>query len=411
MRSISRVAAAVAAGALLAAGCGSSSSTSSSAASTASATPAAATSKGPIVIGAAIAKTGLLSAYDVPAFTAFKMQIDQVNAQGGIGGRQVKLITADTKSVIANGATVAKQLISQGAKILVVSCDYDFGSPAAGVAQAAGDVSMSLCAQSPLFGVQGVGDKAYTVSEDVFTEGAVVASFARKQKGLSNAFLLVDDTLQYDRGLCDGFKKAFTALGGKIAGEEHFKGTDSSIASEITKLQGSGADSVMLCSIPPGGSSALRQLGAAGVKLPILSGGGMDGTYWVSAVPHISNFYITTQVSVFGNDANPAVNAFVKQYAKVTGKPPVTAYAAVGYSAAQALVAALKGTNGDPTGSAMQAKLDAFKNQPLLVGPTSFSATDHIPLDRPMVVLQYTNGVPHYLTRQAPLIQVQVGDT
>ncbi len=167
----------------------------------------------------------------------------------------------------------------------------------------------------------------------------------------------------------------------------------------------------MLCSIPPGGSSALRQLRAAGVKLPILSGGGMDGTYWVSAVPHISNFYITTQVSVFGNDANPAVNAFVKQYAKATGKPPVTAYAAVGYSAAQALVAALKGTNGDPTGSAVQAKLDAFKNQPLLVGPTSFSAADHIPLDRPMVVLEYTNGVPHYLTRQAPLVPVQVGDT
>jgi branched-chain amino acid transport system substrate-binding protein len=418
MRSISRAGgAALVTAALLVGGCGSSSSSSTSAgaagSSSSSTSGSSSSSKrsGPIVVGAAIAQTGLLSAYDLPAFTAFKMEIAKVNAQGGVGGRQIKLITADTKSVIANGATVAKQLLSQGAQMLVVSCDYDFGSPAAGVAQAAGEISMSLCAQSPLFGVQGVGDKAYTVSEDVFTEGAVVASFARQQKKLANAFLLVDDTLQYNRGLCDGFKKAFTSLGGKIAGVLHFKGTDASFATEVTKFQSSGADSLMLCSIPPGGSSVLREMVAAGVKAPILSGGGMDGTYWVSAVPHISNFFITTQVSVFGNDANPAVNAFVKQYAKQTGKPPVTAYAAVGYSAAQALVAGLQATNGNPNGSAVEAKLDAFKNQPLLVGPTTFSPTDHIPLDRPMVVLQYTNGVPHYLTRQAPGIPVAVGDT
>jgi branched-chain amino acid transport system substrate-binding protein len=408
MRSISRAGGvALLAAALLIAGCGSSGTTGSSASGSASATKAS----GPIVIGAAIAQTGLLSAYDVPAFTAFKMEIARVNAAGGIAGRQIKLLTADTKSVIPNGATVAKQLLAEGAKLLVVSCDYDFGSPAAGVAQAAGDVSMSLCAQSPLFGVQGIGDKAYTVSEDVFTEGVIVASFARKQKHLGKAFLLVDDTLQYNKGLCDGFKKAFVSLGGKIAGTAHFKGTDASIAPEITQFQASGADTLMLCSIPPGGSSVLRQMAAAGVKVPILSGGGMDGTYWVSAVPHISNFFITTQVSVFGNDANSAVNAFVKQYTKQTGKPPVTAYAAVGYSAAQAIVAALQATKGDPTGSAVRDKLNGFQKQQLLVGPTTFTSTDHIPLDRPMVVLQYTNGAPHYLTRQAPEIPVVVGDS
>ena len=69
------------------------------------------------------------------------MEIASVNASGGVNGHQIKLITADTKSVIPNGATVAKQLLGQGAQMLVVSCDYDFGSPAAGVAQAAGKVS------------------------------------------------------------------------------------------------------------------------------------------------------------------------------------------------------------------------------------------------------------------------------
>ena len=342
----------------------------------------------------------------MPAWNAFVLKVNQVNKSGGIAGHQIKLITGDTKSIIPNGAVVAKKLIAQGAKIMVVSCDYDFGSPAAGAAQAAGEVSFSLCAQSPLFGVQGVGDKAYTVSESVISEGAVVASFARQKKKLKNAFLFLDTTIQYDRGLCTGFKKAFTTLGGKIAGEADFKGTDSSIAAQITKYQSSGADSIMLCSYPPGGSSALRQIRAAGINVTVVSGGGMDGTYWVSAVPNLNNLFITTQVSVFGNDANSAVNLFVKQYKRAYGAAPATAYAAVGYSAAQAIVAALQKTKGDPTGSALKAKLDAFKNQPLLVGPTSFSPTVHIPINRSMVVLQYANGVPHFLTRQKLLVKV-----
>jgi ABC-type branched-subunit amino acid transport system substrate-binding protein len=83
----------------------------------------------------------------------------------------------------------------------------------------------------------------------------------------------------------------------------------------------------------------------------------------------------------------------------------------VGYSAAQAIVAALQATKGDPTGSAVRDKLNGFQKQHLLVGPTTFTSTEHIPLDRPMVVLQYTNGAPHYLTRQAPEIPVVVGDS
>jgi hypothetical protein len=75
--------AALAAAAILVAGCGSSSS--SSTISATSTSKAAATRNGnsstPIVIGAAIAKTGLRSAYDMPAWTAFQMEIASVDAQ------------------------------------------------------------------------------------------------------------------------------------------------------------------------------------------------------------------------------------------------------------------------------------------------------------------------------------------
>ena len=75
--------AALAAVAILVAGGGSSSSSSTT--SAASTSNAAATGNGnsstPIVIGAEIAKTWLLSAYDMPAWIAFQMEVASVDAQ------------------------------------------------------------------------------------------------------------------------------------------------------------------------------------------------------------------------------------------------------------------------------------------------------------------------------------------
>lgn len=75
--------AALAAVAILVAGGGSSSSSSTT--SAASTSNAAATGNGnsstPIVIGAEIAKTWLLSAYDMPAWIAFQMEVANVDAQ------------------------------------------------------------------------------------------------------------------------------------------------------------------------------------------------------------------------------------------------------------------------------------------------------------------------------------------
>jgi len=39
-------------------------------------------------------------------------------------------------------------------------------------------------------------------------------------------------------------------------------------------------DAIVFCSYLPGGSSAIRQIRAAGIDLPILASSTFDGTYW-----------------------------------------------------------------------------------------------------------------------------------
>ena len=73
--------AALAAVAILVAGGGSSSSTTSAASTSNAAATGNGNSSTPIVIGAEIAKTWLLLAYDMPAWIAFQMEVASVDAQ------------------------------------------------------------------------------------------------------------------------------------------------------------------------------------------------------------------------------------------------------------------------------------------------------------------------------------------
>ena len=110
-----------------------------------------------IVVGMATAQSGWMQAYDKPAREAALIRIDEINAAGGLLGKQIRVVEADTKTDRAEGAKAGLEVLDGGAEMVVVSCDYDFGAPAALAAQAAGKISFFLCAESIKAGIPGVG--------------------------------------------------------------------------------------------------------------------------------------------------------------------------------------------------------------------------------------------------------------
>ena len=87
----------------------------------------------------------------------------------------------------------------------------------------------------------------------------------------------------------------------------------------------------MLCTMMPGAVRAIKQIRAAGIKATILNGSGVDGSYWLTAVPDLSNFFVPVQGSIYGDDPNPKVNEFNKKYKEVTGGDPSSQYVYPGY--------------------------------------------------------------------------------
>lgn len=353
----------------------------------------------PIVIGAAVSKTGLLSFTDQPGLAAAEIAITDINKAGGVDGRKLKLISADTKSKRETSPQVALELIDQGAEVMLVTCDFDYGSPAALAAQSKNIVSMSLCAGEPRFGPEGIGPLAFSAGVATNGEGAAGAQFARDELKAGNAYLLEDPTIVYDKYWVAAFEDTFKELGGEIAGKDTFENSDPSIASQITRIRGLSQepDLIATCTYPPGGASAVKQIRAAGIDAPIVSCVAMDGDYWTEAVPNLNDFYATAYGSVKGDDENEAANKIYESLTAV-GDPPATSHYLEGYTSVELIAEGIKRA-GTTDGPKLAKALEAFKGVKVTLGEITFTSRYHVPQDREVAINQIVDGKSQYLTR------------
>src|ERR1700751_3766843 len=108
-----------------------------------------------IVVGFGVAQSGPVAGYDDNGTKMAQVFIDDINAKGGVLGRKLRAVFADTKSDRAEGAKAGQEVINQGADLVVRTCDYDFGAPALLQAQKAGKISVFLCAEDAKAGIAG----------------------------------------------------------------------------------------------------------------------------------------------------------------------------------------------------------------------------------------------------------------
>lgn len=349
-----------------------------------------------LTVGFAIAKSGWMEAYDTPAATAAMIRIEEINAAGGLLGRQIKVVEADTRTDRAESAKAGLDVLDQGAEMMVVSCDYDFGAPAALVAEGEGMNSFFLCAEDVKAGIQGVGPNSFSSSVLGPVQGATMAEWAHAKREARTAYVLEDTFIEYNKGLCTGFNWMFPQLdGAEIVGSDSFKNDDASIASQITRIKSLPAepDVIMLCSMMPGAAAAVRQIRAAGINSLILNGSGVDGSYWLEATPDLSGFIVPVQGSIYGDDPRPEVEAFNKAYEAKTGSRPASQFAYPGYVLIDLWAKAVERA-GTVEGAAVTAELEKMRDEPTAFGPRTFTSELHHQNTALMQIIEITGGKP-----------------
>ena len=333
----------------------------------------------PIVIAMPLALSGVISFYDQPNLAGAQIAVSEINSKGGVLGRPLKIIQADTKSDLGLIGSVADSLLAKGADLMIPTLDYDFGGPSARAACAKNIPAVSLAGDSR-FGLQGVGRCLFNLFP-AGSESAIGATWAWS-KGWRNAYLLKDPSISYSKTASENFKYSWAKLGGKFAGEDTFMNSDQSIASQISKMRPLAnqkkIDFIFMGSYAPGGASATKQIRAAGINVPIIGGAGFDGIFWLGAVPNLKNFYVVAGGVATGGDPNKArANVYAKYRAKFKKFAPLNEQTLSGYSAVYALKTAIERAKS-VDGAKVIAQLEKFKNEPLAIGKITWTPKCHI---------------------------------
>ena len=355
----------------------------------------------PLVIGIAKSSTGFMSAYDMPAALGIQFAIEDINAEGGLLGRQLTSIYRDTKTDKAQAVIAAQELIDDGADILSVSCDFDYGGPSASVAQE-NDLIALGCAGSPRFGKQGVGPNAFSLDTQTPDECGSLAEWASMSKGWKTVYLLTDTFIDYTKTCSQYFETRWVELEGEdsVLGRDTFLLTDTSVASQVSRIRGleTAPDFLFVPSCNPGLGVALRQIRAAGIETPIATGVCGDGDYWLESVPGLANFYNAAYISTYLDDPREEVNTFVQR--QIAADPDITqrAFAVIGYSEIQAYAEAVRRA-GSFDAAAVREALESFEEVPLLVGPTTFTSERHGDIWRPIAIVEVKDGKHHFVER------------
>jgi branched-chain amino acid transport system substrate-binding protein len=351
-----------------------------------------------IIIGFATAQSGVMQAYDQPSERAALIAIDEINEAGGLLGRQIRTVHADTKSDRTEGVKAGEDVIDAGAVMVVATCDYDYGAPAASVAQDNDLISFFICAEDIKAGIEGVGPYSFSASVLAAVQGATMAEWGYHERDVRTAYVLVDTWLEYNRSICYGFDWMFPKVGGEIIGRDTFHNEDPSIASQITRIRSlpQEPDAIMLCTTNPGGASAVRQLRAAGIDSLILNGSAMDGNYWLDAAPNLSGFIVPVQGSIYGDDPNPAVEEFNRKYEARWGERPSSQYTYPGYAMIEVYAKAVERAGTTDT-EAVVAELEKMRDEPTLFGPRTFTEELHHQNRATYKIVEATDGKFAYI--------------
>jgi branched-chain amino acid transport system substrate-binding protein len=349
-----------------------------------------------IVIGAAIAKTGYLAPWDAN-ISAVEQLVAQTNAKGGIDGHKVRIVQADNRSDPQQAAVAAERVIEDGADVLLLSCEALTAAAAAPVAEEANELNFSMCASEPGFGPPTTGRLSFSANPSTASESAARSTFMY-EKGFRHPFLLRDTSIIVGKADCDSFQKTWEHQGGKIAGSADFQNGDESIATQINDLKSSDADLVVICSYPPGGASAIKQIQAAGVDLPISASSAFDGTFWLKGIPNPDEIYMTSNGSAY-DPPNEATAKLFESLEEEGVDTDVSGALLASYAAGQLMLNTVRETDS-VEGDVLADSLEAKPHQ-TIIGKLSYTKDDHY-ATRSWPQYVFSNGKPKFITEVRP---------
>jgi branched-chain amino acid transport system substrate-binding protein len=353
----------------------------------------------PIVIGWAFDSSGNMAPFDNPALAAAKIRVEQLNEEGGVDGRELRIDTCDTQNNDpAKAKACAATLLDGGAEIIFVTCDVDFATPVVQEAISNGKLAIAPCIGTDQMGPKRFGEDgelAFSYGNAAQDEGSAMAEFAWKQEWRTAA-LATNTLLVYFKNVVEAFETRFTELGGEIVARETYATGANNVNAAVSRLDNVQADVIVTSTAfgeLPALVSGLRSLNN---ETPILNSWAGDGTYWAPKNPPVTNYYAVTYASVFGDDPSEEVKELITALTDA-GAQPGTGGFITGAAAIDGVVEAIERADGSTEGADLAAEMEQFEDVETISGNVNFSNELHSVFGREYRVIKIDNNKGSYV--------------
>jgi len=252
-----------------------------------------------IKIGHAASLTGDNSVFGQSEATGLKIAVEEINNKGGVLGKQLELISVDTRSDPAEAANAVRRLVDQE-KVNFVLGPSQSGSTLAAtpIVTAAKIPLIAAAASNPYVTV----DKAGTTHKYIFRvcfidtyQGIVIADFVYDRLKARKAAILYDIGSDYSQWLARYFEDAFVKRGGAIVAKEAYRTGELDFRAPLGKIKETHPDLVFLPLTQKDGALAAKQVRDLGITATImgsdtwaspdilpLGGSALEGVYFTN---------------------------------------------------------------------------------------------------------------------------------
>ena len=228
--------------------CGGSSASTAASSAAGSTAGSAAASGSTIKVGVLGPMTGDVSVYGLAVINGASLYMKQVNADGGVNGKQLEIITMDEQGDATQAVTCFTKMCDQGITALVGDVTT---TPTLAVAAESADYNMPMVTASATAEAVTYDAETDTVNANVFRatftdpfQGIKMADYAYKKLGYTKAAVIFLKGADYNEGLAENFVTEFESLGGTVVDQESYSEGDVDFKTQLTTILGKGPEVV-----------------------------------------------------------------------------------------------------------------------------------------------------------------------
>ena len=321
---------------------------------------------GPIKLGMAAPFSGSESAFGPYMQNGAQLAIDEINAAGGVNGRQLELVTADDACDATSATAAANKLVTDGVVASVGGYCSGATLPTLPIFEAAGIPVVIPAANSNKLVDQGLKN-VFLINGTGSQQALAMLSYAKKA-GLTQV-ALVDDNTDYSKDVAASVAKQAAEYGVTVVLQESVNAGESDYAANVNKVITANPQLVYWTGYYQEGGLIVSPHKAAGFGGQVrVADGTVDAKFAEIAGPAAQGVLGTfTQTP----DMLKGAETWIADYTAKFGAAPGP-YSTQSYDAVRVVAEAIK-VAGSTDGDKVIAALEGLKDFQIFSGPLTFT--------------------------------------